>query len=312
MPFFVFLHVADPHDPFEPYPPYDTLWADPAAKEQHHEHAQAVKEHIRDPLLKDFGMPNRAELVAAGIDPDEYVAHEIDWYDGSIRGMDAEIGRLLEGLRQLGIDRDTLVLFTSDHGEEFLDHGRMFHGQSVYGELNQMPLIMWRPGAVPAGLEVTETVETIDLMPTILQMSGLPSPEQVQGRSLLPLFASNRAPGDWPQRPAFSEKAETRQSSGPPPRDTESFAVVHDGWKLIHNVKRADGDPEYELYRHAADALDRTDLAAANPDIVTRMASKLKEWHATTARGSLRTDDEAEVDLSTDQLRRLRGLGYIE
>lgn len=312
VPFFVFLHVADPHDPFEPYPPYDTMWADPSAKEAHQRRAKAVKEFIKDPLLKDFGMPNRAELVAAGIDPDEYIAHEIDWYDGSIRGMDAEIGRLFERLRRLGLERKTLVVFTSDHGEEFLDHGRMFHGQSVYGELNQMPLIMWRPGTVPAGLQVKETVENIDLMPTILQMCGLEAPEAVQGRSVLPLLAAGRKSSDWEPYPSFSEKAATVHGAGPPPRDTESFAIVHDGWKLIHNPKRADGSPEYELYRHGDDPLDQKDLANENPRIVDRLIKRLADWHAYTSNAKLRSDGEAQADLSPKQLERLRSLGYID
>jgi hypothetical protein len=64
--------------------------------------------------------------------------------------MDAEIGRLLEALRNLNLDRRTLVVYTADHGEEFLEHGRMGHGQSMYGELAGVPLVMWGPGTVPA------------------------------------------------------------------------------------------------------------------------------------------------------------------
>jgi diadenosine tetraphosphatase ApaH/serine/threonine PP2A family protein phosphatase len=69
LPFFVFLHVSDPHDPYKPYPPYDTLWADASKSEPHEREAKEVKEFIGDPLMKLFGMPTRAELVEAGIDP---------------------------------------------------------------------------------------------------------------------------------------------------------------------------------------------------------------------------------------------------
>ena len=68
-------------------------------------------------------MPNREQLLAAGSTPDPYIAHDRDWYDGSIRAMDAEIGRLVERLRTSGLDHRTLVVFTADHGEEFLEHG---------------------------------------------------------------------------------------------------------------------------------------------------------------------------------------------
>ena len=131
-PFFAFLHVYDPHDPFEPARPYDSMWADPAKRDEHLRNLEAVRKVIADPLMRLFGMPSRAELVKAGLDADAFVKHDIGWYDGSIRGLDTEIGRLLERLRTLGLDDRTLIVFVADHGEEFLDHGRTFHGQSVY------------------------------------------------------------------------------------------------------------------------------------------------------------------------------------
>ena len=218
VPFFVFLHVSDPHDPFKPYAPYDTLWNDAAAAEGHQRQMESVKTFITDPLMKLFGMPSRAELQKAGFDPDAYTAFNEGWYDGSIRGMDAEVGRLMERLRSLGLAQKTLVVFTGDHGEEFLDHGRSFHGQSVYGELTNLPLIFHRPGSITAGLRVAETVESIDIMPTLLAMSGLPLPREAQGVSLVPLLTSGR----WTPRPAFSEKAETLDDNDAPPRPHRS------------------------------------------------------------------------------------------
>ena len=163
------------------------MWADPAKREAHHQDLEAVRKVISDPLLKLFGMPTRAELVKAGLDADAYVKHDVDWYDGSIRGLDTEMGRLFERLKGLGLDDRTLVVFTADHGEEFLDHGRTFHGQSVYGELTQVPLMMRWPGVLPAGRVVDEVVQTIDVMPTLLAISGLTAPPEIQGQSLVPL-----------------------------------------------------------------------------------------------------------------------------
>ena len=136
-------------------------------------------------------MPSRDDLVRAGLDPEAYVDYERAWYDGAIRGMDVEDARLLEGLRNLKLDRRTLVVYTADHGEEFLEHGKMFHGQSTYGELANVPLIFWRPGTIPAGAVVEQTVQAIDLMPTLLEMSQLPVPKSVQGHSLVPLLSAS-------------------------------------------------------------------------------------------------------------------------
>ena len=311
-PFFVFLHLYDPHDPFEPARPYDTLWADSAKKEEHAEQAEKVKEFIKDPMAKAFGMASRDELSAAGIDPEAFVGHDRDWYDGSIRGMDVEIGRLLERLKGLGLAETTLVVFTADHGEEFLDHGRMFHGHTVYGELVQVPLIMTWPGGIPAGVTVEETVQTIDVMPTLLALSGLRQPEGLQGASLVPLIAAGSTE-PWQARPAFSEKALTQPGSGGPwPPDTESYSIVNQGWKLIHNVARRDGTPEYELFQVATDPHDQSDVAAEHPEVVARLAAAIDAWHESAVAARLPSDSEAVEGLSQEELERLRSLGYIQ
>ena len=315
-PFFVFLHVTDPHSPFKPQPPYDTLWTDAGRQEEHERQAREARRFIADPLLKRFGMPTRDELVQAKFDPDAYADHDRGWYDGSIRAMDAEIGRLVERLRALGLDRRTVVAFTADHGEEFFEHGRTFHGQSVYGELNNMPLILWGHGILRAGAVVESTVQMIDVMPTLLDLSGLPLPEAAQGRTLLPLLASASAPGtvraDAAGRPAVSEKAVTVESGAPPPRDTESAAIVSGGWKLIHNTKRPAGAPEFELYDHARDPLDRTDMAARQPEVVQRLSRELAAWRRAAQRARLKPDSESAASLSKEELERLRSLGYIQ
>ena len=153
----------------------------------------------------------------------------------------------------------------------------MFHGQTVYGELAHVPLMLYRPGTVPAGLEITETVRSIDLMPTLLDLSGLPIPEGIQGQSLVPLLAAARdvdsggSSGEaaealgWESRAAVTEKAKTEQSGGPPPQETESYGIVADGWKLVHNVTRSGDGPEFELYHHKDDPLDSTNVAGQHP-----------------------------------------------
>jgi len=321
VPFFVFLHVADPHDPYRPYPPYDTMWADAAAREGHERDAAHVKTYIADPLLREFGMPSWSELEKARLDPRAYVARDRDWYDGSIRAMDAEMGRLAEGLQALGLTERTLFVFTGDHGEEFLDHGRMFHGQSVYGELVNLPLILRQPGTVPAGVVVDATVQTIDVMPTLLSMSGLAVPRAAQGRSLLPLLTPPPGSGavkadagaaGWSDRPAISEKALITDVAGPPPRVTESVAIVSGGWKLIHNLERPPGDPEYELYDHRRDPNDQTDVSAEQPEVVRRLARQIGLWKRSAEAERLKPDSEAAHGMSAEELERLRSLGYIQ
>jgi hypothetical protein len=150
VPFFVLLHVFDPHDPDRPVPPYDTLWVDAAEIEEHVQRARQVAAFIPDPVLRSMQMPTREQLDAAAVDPEAFQRVRRAWYDGSIRAMDAELGKLFEFLRSSGLASSTVVAVTSDHGEEFLEHGRTGHGHSVYGELVDVPLILWGPGSLDA------------------------------------------------------------------------------------------------------------------------------------------------------------------
>ena len=309
VPFFVFLSILDPHDPYKPLPPYDSLWADPSKEAEHERNTERVREHIANPILKQFAMPSRKDLIAAGVDPDKYVAFDRDWYDGSIRGMDTELRRLLERLRSLGLDEKTLVVFTSDHGEEFLEHGRMFHGLSAYGEVSRVPLVMRWPGTLSAGLEIEEPVEIIDLMPTLLELSRLSGPEPQQGRSLLPLLSGERQ--GWTSRPVIIEKWAVVNLEKPP-FDTNSAAIAAGGWKLVHNFKRLPDMPEYELYEFVKDPLDRVDLAAAHPDVVARLSKELQSWRERAEAERLPSDADAADSLSAEDLKRLKALGYIE
>ncbi len=320
-PFFMFLHLFDPHDPFEPRSPYDAVWADPAKKEYHEQQLTQIRPHIENPTLRAFGMPAKAEMEAAGVNPEEFVAHDVDWYDGSILGMDAEVGRLIRYLHQQGLEDKVQIVFMSDHGEEFIEHGRMFHGQTVYGELTGVPLIFRRPGVIPAGAKISATVRSIDVMPTLLDLSGLSAPQFMQGESLVPLLAAARDGGDaekiiaaaqtlgWTKPGAVSERPLAK--TGTPPFNTRDLGIVSDGWKLIQHAVRPNDAPEFELFDHAKDPLDVSDVSAGHPDIVEKLKAELEAWKSMVEQNKLPAGDAAE-DMSSKELDRLRSLGYIQ
>jgi len=316
VPFFVYLHVFDPHSPYEPNRPFDTMWADPKGREEYLRQLEALKKTVKDAFLAQRGMATPEELRKAGIDPEAFLRFSKDWYDGSIRGMDTELGRLVERLTNLGLADRTLLAFYADHGEEFHDHGRMWHGQSVYGEMIRVPLIFWAPGRVGKGLKIDEPAQLIDVMPTLLDLSGLRAPEVAQGQSLKPLLVPGRAGGQpaagggWQKRPLIAEKQPMGGKDFP--NASESYAIIDGNYKLIHNVARPPEKPEFELFEFYKDPLDQKNIAAANPEVVGRLAKLLFGFRQMAGKARLKTDVEAVQSMSKEQLEHLRSLGYIK
>jgi len=322
-PYFMFVHVFDPHSDFEPRAPYNTMWADPAEKEEHQEQRQKALDYAKakDETRQFNELPKAEDLEATGTDAKAWMEYEKSWYDGSIRGMDAELARLLERLRSLGIAEDTLIAVVTDHGEELHEHGRMGHAMQAYGEIANVAMMLHRPGSVPAGVRVEDTTRSIDLMPTLLNLSGLPVPEAAQGRSTLPLVAAYRdASGEearaaaaelgWETRPAVTEEHKRDHTNAYQTEyDDESYAIVFEGWKLIHNVQTMH-KAEYELYDHANDPLDAKDVADANPEMVEKLNSELGYWRREVTDAALPKD--SSEGMSSEELEKLRSLGYIQ
>jgi arylsulfatase A-like enzyme len=173
-------------------------------------------------------------------------------------------------------------------------------------------------------LKIAETVRNLDLMPTVLDLSGLPIPEGVQGQSLVPLIAAARqaAQGEsqnsvaeiagglgWTPQPAVTEKSDDPQ--GENPKGLLSYAIIDGGWKLIHNVKSPDNRVEYELYHHQQDPLDLTNVLDQNADIADNLKAKLADWHKMVEAGQL-PEGESTEGISEKELERLKSLGYVQ
>jgi arylsulfatase A-like enzyme len=323
-PYFIYVHVFDPHSDFEPRAPYNTLWADPDGKEEHQEQLLKALDYAKGKgETRQFNeLPRAEDLEATGTDVEEWMAYEKGWYDGSIRGMDAELARLLERLRSLSIAEDTLIAVVTDHGEELHEHGRMGHGMQAYGEIANVTMMLHRPGSLPAGVRVEATTRSIDLMPTLLALSGLPTPEEAQGRSTLPLIAgylggrsvdealAAAAELGWETRPAVTEEHKRLITDEYEERnDDESYAVVFEGWKLIHNVQ-TNYKPEFELFDHRTDPLDANNLAVANPEIVEKLKTELAYWRREVTDAAL--PEDSSEGMSSAELDKLRSLGYIQ
>lgn len=310
-PFFAFVHYFDPHAPYRPDPPFDRIWGEPTWVAEHEQNGQKVAAALHDPerQLDNLIMPS--EFKAAGVDLATFRKRELVWYDGSIREMDTELERLMERLRELGLDDRTMIVFTSDHGEEFFEHGLEGHGQTAYQELTHVPLIVRYPGVVPPGESIDETVGLVDVMPTMLSLARLPIPQEAQGQSLASLMKTKVEAAAWKARPVFADRPAAPHFASPAPRTSETFTVIHEGWKLVWNTQRPAGAAEFELYDHRRDLGDLHNLAAQHPDVVQRLSRLIAGWKQDSLRKRLPSDEMAGRDLRPEERERLRALGYI-
>lgn len=209
----------------------------------------------------------------------EEIRREQNAYDASIAALDDELGHLFDSLEARGELRNTLVIVTADHGEEFYEHQLMDHGNSLYLPAIHVPLLMWLPGTVPAGRRVTAPVTTRDLPATILAIAVPQEPAALPGRSLVPLW-SDAGTAVAPD----TLLAEVNYTSGLPDRYPVSKgpmrSVLLDGLRLIEN-----GDRTTELYDFITDKAERNNLAEIDTATVARLARILEQLTAPTAAG---------------------------
>lgn len=267
-PFFLFLHSYEVHHPYTP--PSDVLRVFDG------DYSGDLPDGISVELLKEVNSGRRTLT-------DSDRRHVIAAYDAEIRSMDAALGRLVHTLKEQGRLDSTLIIFTSDHGEEFGEHGWMgWHSHTLHRELLRVPLVLWGRG-LPRGAVVEQRVRLIDLAPTVLDFVGMRVPIGFEGVSLLPLLSGGSTPTDVV---AYGES-----------RDKVMEGIVIDHWKLY------DG----RLFDLHDDPWESTDVRSIHPDVARRLEAELR--HAvgpTRALGSMAD----QVDESTRQ--QLEALGYVE
>jgi arylsulfatase A-like enzyme/Flp pilus assembly protein TadD len=215
-------------------------------------------------------------------------------YEDEIAFMDAQIGRVLEELRKLGIETNTLVVLAGDHGEGLDDHDEYEHGYFLYQTTVHVPLIMRCPGRVPTRREVTGLVRLVDVAPTILDMSGLPLGGEMQGVSLRPLLTGQ---AQDLQLSAYTEAFEVYTLL----RLSRLRALTAGRWKYVLSAQP-------RLYDVEADPGELHDRWAEQPELAARLREQLRTLLA-EAPPPLAGDSAANLS-STDRAR-LESLGYL-
>ena len=237
-PWFAFLNYLDAHSPYQPPAGFAGRFASPAAAE------------LIAPLKEDD--------PAAPLAPEVREA-AIARYDESLAYLDSELGTLFAELDRRGLWKDTLVVITSDHGEEFGERGLYYHGNSLYRSALEVPLLLRWPGRVPAGAGIAMPVSLKDIAATVVDLVGLPP--TLPGQSIARYWQDT---GDASHRLHEPLLMELAYAPGLP-KDTpisrgSMHAVLLDGLRLIRN-----GDGREELFAFGSDPTDAVDLAG-RPD----------------------------------------------
>ncbi len=280
-PFFLFVHTLDPHDPYRP--------------------AEAFRVKLAPEVDVESACCARSNVLSA-LDPEAARIRARDaalLYDAEIAENDAAFGALLAELERRGLGAATAVLLTSDHGEEFYDHGGWKHGFTLYEEQLRVPFVLRLPGRAHAGRVVPGPVDQIDVVPTLLELAGLAAATELPGRSLL--AALDAAPAAGAPRPSFARLERP---------GLELVAAAARGFKLIRargEFTPPAGRPPVELYDLARDAGERLDLAR-QPTLHRPFLESLLRLHE-RALGPAAAPETAPIDADTD--RTLRALGYI-
>jgi len=255
---------------------------------------------------------NRALCLKAGVNPDQFIRRATDRYDAKILHNDTSFEQLVEKLKQLAVLDNTLVIVVSDHGEELWDHGWTGHGQSVYQELAHGVLMMWNPKLIPTPRRVSEPVQLIDVMPSVLDLLGIKQPAVVEGQSLaafarsLPFQRNGRVVTSRFAHPYSMHEEFT------PENHVDSMALFNTDWKLIYRENgKSVGLNKVELYDRRADRRDTSNVAPQHPQEVESMMAGIGAWMDAQRqiRGALGRGGKAALD--KDTMDRLRSLGYL-
>lgn len=299
---FVYLHTIHPHNPYAPPP------------------ALAARFTAGIPSAIDGSTGTLLDLVhrrRSATEADQRRLRAL--YTASFAYNDAELEPFLDRLGRLFPDRETLVVVTSDHGEELFDHGGVLHGYTLYQEMLRIPLVLYAPGRI-GSVRVGRSTDTLDLHATLIEICGLDATAGSEGRSLLPWVAARRGEAAAAERAAADSPttadavhlaAASSLRGGIFSARSESWKVVWaprigGGWGMGEGLGRS-RDSEY-VFHLATDPGETVNLAGTDDLEAAWLRSRLLGWVQRRLEPD-REEEPAPDDAAT--LRHLRALGYL-
>ncbi len=282
-PFFLYLHYMDVHSAYIPLSPWKERFVAPYPE-------------ARPWILKGNPRPIRRSLTGEGrkveMSPRD-VAYMSGLYDGELAYLDDQLRELFADLKQRDLLDTSIVIVAADHGEEFMEHGRMIHCEVLYDTSVHVPMIVrlppeLRPSGDKAAGRIAALVENLDLTPTILDYLGIKAPGPLDGKSLRPLIEEGTPLHDTSYALQYALRSATDGKS-----------------KLIFDQ----GTGKFELHDLASDRFEQKDVLAADRRTYFALRKKL-EARMTALEGGFAT--KGSLDSAREGERQLKALGYLQ
>lgn len=269
-PLFLQIGFPGPHPPYDPTPRFIEKYINKEIPLE----AVTVDDLEGQPpafkILREHNAEVDHDSVVHALNPTKEQRHrQRAYYLANISMIDEKIGQILERLDEQGYLENSVVIFTSDHGDCMTDHGQI-QKWTMYEQVTRVPAIIWSPNRVPSGKRIDGLCQLMDIGPTILEMAGIAIPDYMEARSLLPALEYD---GKWPGREiVFAEQMRDANLTG-----TDFITMArNERWKLVHFYDEPHGqlfdlkhDPKEEVNRWSDPAYENTKA---------ELLAEMREW----------------------------------
>lgn len=250
-PFFAWIHYMDVHGPYLPEQKYvDQICDTKISRKELFILWRKIVDALKNPLNL-----SESEIKIA-----------VDYYDACILQVDDYIKKLVQSLKESGKLKNTIIIITADHGEEFNDHGNLSHHRKLYDELIHVPFIMYNWDANTAGLVIDEVISSIDIAPTILDIVNIPSSKKYFGKSVLPIINNNEK-----RHIAISETDCVFKNGQLFAENTKQISIRTKNWKLIY----VENPERYELYDLKNNTKEKKNVYESRKDIACKLKKEI-------------------------------------
>jgi len=286
--FFLFFHTHAIHHPYFSPEPYNRSY-DPSYRGAIFDAQKKLERKMRE-LRADLSQKNKVFWQSVNKEDPRDVNFLAAQYDAAIKFMDQEIiGRLVDKLKELGIYENTLIIFTADHGEAFKEHDNFTHND-LFVETLHVPLIMVCGKLLPGNKAVTHLARLIDIMPTILEISGIKADIPIQGRSLVPAIK-----GQDLSLVCYSSYEKFK-------------AIRNDAYTYIENS----GNGTRYLFDRQKDPGEKNNIFKDNPELADKFKKEMYQETEACNKLAEKYHPIKAAPLDSRTRKRLAALGYLQ